>query len=90
MDFRLNSGATIIVAASGVQFAQEGENWKNGVFTWALLNGISNKNADLNDDGIIMLTELKEYLSEEVDRQTNGLQRPILKTESLSKDWKIW
>ena len=44
----------------------EGKEWQNGVFTYGLLNGLYNRDADLNKDGKIMLSELNQYLIRKV------------------------
>lgn len=90
VDLRPGSGATVLSSASGLQTAAEGEQWKNGVFTWCLLNGLRDRKADKNGDGAIMISELQEYLATEVPKQTNGRQQPAFRVENLSNDWQIW
>jgi hypothetical protein len=84
------NGATVIAASAGSSFALESDEWNNGVFTYALLNGLRNKKADLNNDGKIMLSELQEYVQNEVVEQTNGLQKPNARQENLEFDYRIW
>ena len=55
-DIRKGTGATVISSAGGVEFAMEGDDWKNGLFTYCLLNGMTNKTADLNNDGTITVS----------------------------------
>ncbi len=61
-DLRKGKGATVISSSSGYEFAMESEQWKNGLFTYCLLHGLKDMDADLNKDGAIMLSELKKYL----------------------------
>jgi hypothetical protein len=89
-DLRKSSGATVISAAGGMEFALEGAEWKNGVFTYCLLSGLKNKKADLNQDGKVMLSELQKYLKEQVPKVTNGRQQPTSRVENLSVDFRIW
>lgn len=89
-DLTVSTGATVLASAGGLQFAIEGEKWKNGVFTWCLLDALRNKNADANHDGKIMLSELRDYLDSAVPNQTNRKQQPTFRTENLVTDWQIW
>jgi WD40 repeat protein len=90
VDLRAGSGATILSGASNFQPALEGEKWQSGVFTWCLLNGLLNRGADKNKDGNIMVSELQQYLEEEVPKQSDGRQTPTFRTENLSNDWLIY
>lgn len=84
------SGAVVISAAAGNSYALESDEWKNGVFTYALLYGLREKKADQNKDGIITVTELKTYISAEVERLTNGEQKPTSRRENLEFDFVVW
>lgn len=90
MDLRKTSGATVISSAGGTEFAIEGDEWKNGVFTYSLINGLKYHKADANNDNKVYLSELKNYLEEEVPRITNGKQQPTSRTENVSNDILIW
>lgn len=89
-DLTISTGATVLASAGGLQNAIEGEKWKNGVFTWCLHEGLSSKKADANQDGKIMLSELRDYLESAVPNQTNRQQQPTFRTENLVADWPIW
>src|SRR5262249_35834491 len=58
-DLRRGTGAAVISSASGDEFALEGEQWRNGVFTYALLNGLKSGKADRNGDGQVSVSELE-------------------------------
>lgn len=90
VDLRRGTGATIISSASGTEFAMEGAKWNNGVFTYCLLRGLSEKKADLDKNGRIMISELEQYLSIEVPKLTDNHQRPTMRVENISNDWRIW
>ena len=77
------SGATIISAAGGDQFALEGGNLQNGFFTHAILEYMIQ-----NDQ--VSINALKKYVYEEVERLSGGLQKPTSRLENLEMDWKIW
>ena len=89
-DLRKSSGATIISAARGSELAGEKQEWNNGGFTYCLLKGLKNKEADANKDGIIMLSELKDYLYKAVPELTNGAQQPTFRSENIRGDFRIW
>lgn len=89
-DLRRSSGTTVISSAGGGEFAFEGEEWKNGVFTYCLLSGLQRKKADINDDGKIMLSELQRYVRKMVPIMTNGMQKPTSRVENLSNDFEVW
>jgi len=90
VDLRRGTGATIIAAARGVELARESPLIENGFFTHALINGLKNKEADLNKDGKITVSELKEYVSKKVPELTNGLQQPTSRLENTTNDFRIW
>ncbi|MBK6833192.1 MAG: caspase family protein [Bacteroidetes bacterium] len=88
-DVGLSNGASMISSAGGTEYAMEGAQWNNGVFTYALLNGIKNNACDLNKDKKIMLSELQEYLLNEVQTLTKGKQTPTSRNENLIFDYQI-
>lgn len=90
VDLRKSTGATVISAAGGVEFAYEGiDGLRNGVFTHAVIEGLKEKKADLNGDGIIYLSELQAYVAQEVLTLTNGKQQPTSRIENLINDFRI-
>jgi WD40 repeat protein len=84
------SGAVVISAAAGNSFALESDEWHNGVFTYALLHGLKNHSADKNRNGDITVTELKDFVSKEVERLTNGAQKPTSRRENLEFDFRVY
>lgn len=90
VDLRLNSGVITISSAGAAEYALEGDEWENGAFTYCLLKGIVNLDADLNKDKSISTNELQNYLFKEVPRMTNGLQTPTSRVELLNQTFYIW
>lgn len=79
-----NTGAVIISAAAGNQYALEGvDNVPNGVFTYAILQA-------LKFDEPVKVSELKRYVGKKVVKITNGLQKPTSRNETTGLDWNIW
>jgi WD40 repeat protein len=89
-DMRNNNGATVVSSAGGAEYALEGQQWNNGVFTFCFLDGITENKADRNKDGKIMLSELQDYINHEVPKLTNERQTPTSRIENLSNDFRIW
>jgi uncharacterized caspase-like protein len=88
-DLENGNGIVAISSASGREFAYESSEWKNGVFTYALLEGLRTKSADLNRDGRVSVSELKEYVTRRVQQLTNGKQTPTSRRENLENDFII-
>lgn len=89
-DLRKSSGAIVISSASGTEFAFESSQWKNGVFTYAILEGLKTANADTNKDSGITVSELRDYVVKKVGELTNGKQHPTSRKENLEFDFKVW
>jgi WD40 repeat protein len=77
------TGATVISAAGGSQFAYEKGNLQNGVFTYSILELMNQKDE-------IMVSELKPKVGQRVVELTNGLQKPTSRNETIEFDWKVW
>jgi len=78
-----STGATIISAAAGTQFALERGDLKNGVFTYCILEAME-KNKTMK------ISELKKIVGQRVEELTNGLQKPTSRNENISVDWSLW
>ncbi len=78
-----STGATIISAAAGNQFALERGDLKNGVFTYAILEA-------MNAHHTIKVSELKKIVGERVEQLTNGMQKPTSRNEMIAVDWEVW
>ncbi len=93
-DLRRQSGAVIISAASGGEVAIEGGKTSNGIFTYALLEGMGIGNAsglpaDDFEDEQITISELQDYILKRVPELTKGRQRPTSRVEYLYNDFVI-
>lgn len=77
------SGATVIAASAGTQFALEREDIKNGIFTYAILE-ILLKCPE------IKISELKTLVSKKVAELTHGIQMPQTRNEQITIDWRVW
>ncbi len=78
-----STGATIISAAGGTQFALEDGGLKNGVFTYSILEFMKNNSETT-------ISKLKEYVNKRVPELTKGMQVPTARTEMNAIDWSVW
>ena len=79
-----STGATIISAAAGTEFALEGVNkLPNGVFTYCILEAMEKYPS-------MKISELKKRVGERVVELTKGLQKPTSRNETIAVDWNVW
>ncbi|HSR37360.1 MAG TPA: caspase family protein, partial [Phnomibacter sp.] len=88
-DLSTASGTNVLSAAAGEEYALESSQWANGVFTYSVINGIFEKQADKNSDGKVMLSELRKYVQEEVLKLTGGKQQPTSRNSNPRFDWAL-
>lgn len=89
-DEETSHGAVVISSASGGEYAIEGNEWRNGVFTHCFIKGLKYMKSDLNKDGHVTIAELQRYLGKEVFKMTNGQQTPTSRDENLTNNFIIW
>ncbi|MGA8348088.1 MAG: caspase family protein [Isosphaeraceae bacterium] len=68
-------GVITMSSSTGQEVSIESAEWKHGYFTQALTEGLSGK-ADMNNDGLVYLTELDAYLFNRVKDLSNNSQHP--------------
>ncbi len=78
-----STGATIISAAAGTEFALENNNLKNGVFTYSILEA-------LNKYPSMKVNDLRKIVSERVLQLSEGHQKPTSRSETVVVDWDVW
>ena len=70
-------GVNVIAGSAGAEYAQESEEWNNGVFTSAIMECLKYwYRADTNQDCILSIAELEQYVSNRVGKLTGGAQKP--------------
>jgi len=84
------SGTVVISAAAGNSYAMESDVWQNGVFTYSILKGLQTMEADINNDGEVTVSELRDFVSESVQDLTGGLQKPTMRQENVEFDFRVW
>lgn len=83
VDVGRGTGTNIISAAAGTQVAYEQGGLKNGVFTYCILQM-------LKEQPNCTVQQLKEFVSAEVERLTDGLQKPTSRNEVVGFNWQVW
>lgn len=81
-DVRKSTGAVIITAASGTQFAQEADKLGNGIFTFSLIK-------TLNENPAIRVSQLKTMVEDKVVSISAGQQRPTSRNSIVTSDWTL-
>ena len=90
IDLRQGTGATVVGSSGGSEAAYEQGDYKQGIFTYCLRQGLTKKKADLNHDGEILISELHEYLRTTVSNLTDNHQRPTTRKGNIVYDFKLW
>lgn len=70
------NGVVVMAASTARERSIERREWGHGAFTKAIIEGLKQRQADLNGDGIVYVTELHTYVCERVKELTNGKQHP--------------
>ncbi|MBE9540479.1 MAG: caspase family protein [Proteobacteria bacterium] len=89
-DLRVSTGATVISAAGGQEYALETSEIKNGVFTASVIKALRGRAADSNNDGRVSTAELRKYTYDEVSRLTGGQQKPTTRSYNLDFDFTVY
>lgn len=89
---RRGSGASIIGSSSGVEYAFETGELKNGVFTAALLETLDGElwgdNVNLYDD--MSPAAIEAAVRGKVEQRTHGLQHPVARQINLDDPFTVW
>ncbi len=84
--------AIVITSSSDIEVSGWYNEKSHGLFTYYLLNGLKNKTADLDNDGIIRLDELNAYLTDQqsgipyMARRLHGIkQTPAIFSKDMNR-----
>ena len=80
-------GVALLTSAEAREVSREGKEWGggHGVFTHFVLEGMRGK-ADTNNNGIVTVGELFEYVRENVKQATNDRQHPSIGTNKYDRN----
>jgi|GEM_PF-5924447 len=82
------SGAVVFASSTGRQVSVESDELKNGVFTHALVEGLSGK-AAAPSSGKVTVATLEHYVAERVKALTSGAQTPTVAKPQTVSDFLI-
>jgi len=83
-------GTTVISLSEGLEVSYEDCYYKSGFFTYTIIEKIKSMNSNLNKDGIIKVYEFCDYVSDKVEKLTQGAQKPTSRKENLENDFRVW
>lgn len=89
-DLRKGTGATVVSSSGGVELSIETNRLRNGLFTYVLINGLMSGDADLNEDGQILISEIQQYTQINVRTLSKGLQTPTSRIQNTELDYRLW
>ena len=69
----ISSNVTVLTSSSADEPSREEEGWQNGAFTKVLIEALG-RNADEDNDGLISMSELINYMSKNLPRLTGDHQ----------------
>jgi WD40 repeat protein len=72
-----SANAIVLASSTGTELSQERDEWRQGAFTKALLEGLAGAADVLPKDGVVTIDELNLYVKERVKELTGGLQHPV-------------
>ena len=88
-DLRVGTGAQVLCAAKGVEFAFENDATRNGLFTHATLSALKNPESDENRNGRLSVDELFSRASRIVSDLTEGVQNPVLREQNAHANFPV-
>lgn len=89
-DLTRGNGSTVFSSSGGMEVAIEDKNKANGLFTWAVKQGVANKQADADANGVILISELADYVSRKVSELSAGVQTPSMRVENKYIDIELF
>ncbi|HLO55494.1 MAG TPA: caspase family protein [Saprospiraceae bacterium] len=89
-NLNLGNGAIAFTASSGYNAALESSILKNGLFTYAILCTLRNKDADIDNDSKLTLYELDRFVKQKVKEISAGQQVPSNRQVNWQNNWELW
>ncbi len=90
VDLRRGSGSMILSSSAGAEYAFESSQQANGLFTYAVLEALDGKGEiDLNNDGLVQMSELAGFVKSRVAELSKNKQTPNIRRVNLESDFAI-
>ncbi|HXM70201.1 MAG TPA: caspase family protein, partial [Thermoanaerobaculia bacterium] len=83
------NGVIAFASSTGREVSMERDDWKNGAFTKALVEGLVEGRADLLHKGTITLSQLDAFVVSRVKELTGGTQHPVMTRPPTVPDFAI-
>ena len=82
------NGIVVFTSSTGNELSQEKEEWNNGAFTKAVVEGLRGA-AARPQVPVVMISDLQGYVSRRVRDLTNGNQKPMMAMPKTVEDYPI-
>jgi uncharacterized caspase-like protein len=82
------SGIVVFTSSTGDQLAMEKDEWANGAFTRALVEGLDGE-ADPRKTGVVRVSGLEDYVYDRVKALTKGAQTPMVAKSNIVPNFPI-
>jgi hypothetical protein len=82
-DLKRRSGAIVLSSSKGGELSYERNDIENGLFTEYIMRALTSNEADENNDKIISIDELRDYVLKEVAKASGGLQHPTIDRDNI-------
>jgi uncharacterized caspase-like protein len=82
------NGIVVFTSSTGNELSKEKEEWNNGAFTKAVVEGLRGA-AARPQNPVIMISDLNGYVSSPVKELTNGNQKPMMAMPKTVEDFAI-
>lgn len=82
-DLLRRSGAIVFSSSKGNEYSYEYADLENGLFTEFIMKAFTTKNADIDNNGLLSIDELKKYVMKEVSVYSGKAQNPTVDRDNI-------
>lgn len=82
-DLSRRTGSIVFSSSKGGELSAEQSDYQNGLFTEHIINAFTNNAADNNKDGKISIDELRDYVYQNVVKDSNNKQHPTIDRDNI-------